>query len=153
MGIKKTVVDLTKPVGHPHRVVRYLETFAEEQDRLAAQGSAQAVGGPAREALKQAVKADAQARILAVMPEWKQRNALAHALVIERKRRLQQDLSEAELEAETAYLAFWDEVSTLRTNSDIAEQDIDKAESFEEAKKVRMWGPWEPKPYTIKEAS
>ena len=91
----------------------------------------------AKAALVSDVKAEASARILAVMPEWKQRNATAHGLALVRKVQLGGVLTTDEQAAEARYSAAWSAVSAIRQASDVKEGEIaalkhlDAAESYD----------------------
>lgn len=57
------------------------------------------------------VKAECERRILAIMPDWKQRNTIA-------------DLSSDNAETKTAATTAWAQVTALRTKSDEIEASI-----------------------------
>jgi hypothetical protein len=91
----------------------------------------------AQAALTAAVKAEASARILAFMPDWKQRNATAHGLAMVRKVQLGEELTADEIAAEDAYQAAWGYISSVRAASNVKEAsiaalaDLDAAEAFD----------------------
>ena len=65
------------------------------------------------------VKAEAEARILAIVPEWRQRNLLAQATILAEKGR--SNWTAQELAAWTAGEAIWGQVAAIRTASDLIE--------------------------------
>lgn len=69
-----------------------------------------------------AVKAEAERRILAVMPEWKQRNALAAGQAAVMAHGSDPAMWPPELQAEhTAAMAAWAAINAIRASSDVLE--------------------------------
>lgn len=67
----------------------------------------------------EAIKAEAERRILAILPEWKQRNLTAQAAILAEKGR--DNWTDAELIAWTAGEALWAQVAAIRAASDALE--------------------------------
>ena len=67
----------------------------------------------------QQVKAEAQRRILAILPEWRQRNLTAQAAILAEKGRA--NWTKAETDAWTAGRALWDRINAIRAASDALE--------------------------------
>ena len=65
----------------------------------------------AKEKLSPRIKEECERRILAVMPDWKQRNTIA-------------DLTSDDAETKAAALTAWAQVTALRTKSDQIEASI-----------------------------
>jgi hypothetical protein len=78
---------------------------------------------PAPEAIRAgriaAIKAEAERRILAICPEWKQRNLTAQAAILAEKGRSQ--WTAGELDAWTTGEALWAQVAAIRAASDALE--------------------------------
>lgn len=68
------------------------------------------------------VKAEAQRRILEILPEWKQRNLTAQAAVLAEKGRA--NWTSEELAAWTAGEAVWNVIVAIRAASDLIELDV-----------------------------
>lgn len=67
----------------------------------------------------EAVKAEAMRRILAICPEWKQRNLTAQAAILAEKGRA--SWTADELAAWNAGRAIWDQIAAIRSRSDAIE--------------------------------
>lgn len=65
------------------------------------------------------VKAEAARRILAIIPEWKQRNLTARAAELAKKG--EADWTQAEADEWAAGQALWDQVKAIRAKSDAIE--------------------------------
>lgn len=97
--------------------------------RLTPHGRSEARFAPAapvvsslREALSAAVKAEAARRILALAPDWKQRNATARAVELVRKGEAAWTADEA---AEAAGIeALWTRIKAIRGASDRIEEGL-----------------------------
>lgn len=74
------------------------------------------------------VKAEAERRILAIVPAWKQRNLLARATLLAEKGR--DTWTDAELAEWTAGEAIWAQVVAIRTASDRIEAMIPIPDDF-----------------------
>lgn len=90
--------------------------------------------------LKKRIKADAHAKIVAVVPEWKQRNLTARATQLLRKG--EANWTQAERDAWTAGNAIWVQVKAIRDASDVGEAAVDAAESVAEAKAAYTGMEW-----------
>ena len=69
-------------------------------------------------------KAEAQRRILAVIPQWKQANLTARGVELNTKVISGGVLTTAEQAELTAGFALWSKAKAIRTASDLIEQDI-----------------------------
>ena len=96
----------------------------------------------ARAALAAEVKAEAGRRIVDVMPEWKQRNAIAHAVALIRKVQLGGVLTADESASEAGYAAVWSRVSELRAASDRKEAEIAKLADLGAAETYAVEAGW-----------
>lgn len=74
---------------------------------------------PAPEPTAQQIKAEANRRILAIVPDWKQRNLTAQAAQLAEKGRA--NWTADELAAWDAGLAIWAQVKAIRDASDVIE--------------------------------
>ena len=66
-----------------------------------------------------AVRREAYRRIVAICPEWRQRNLTAQATILAEKGRA--NWTDAELAAWTAGRAIWDQIDALRAKSNTLE--------------------------------
>lgn len=71
-----------------------------------------------------AIKAEASRRILAIAPEWRQRNALARALQLQERLNAGWPLTAEEQAEREALHALWAAVNAIRTRSDELEQTL-----------------------------
>jgi len=76
------------------------------------------------------IKAQAMKDILAIAPEWKQRNMLARGLELQHKGAV--NWSAAERVEIDAIQAIWAEIKAVRDNSDVGEKQINEAASISE---------------------
>lgn len=70
------------------------------------------------------IKAKAGELIVAIAPEWKQRNMTAAGLELTSKRAQGQTLTADELSTEAAIVALWAQIKAIRDHSDQLEQDV-----------------------------
>lgn len=95
--------------------------------------------------LKDRVKSDANRKILNISPEYKQRNMLARSIEIlfdNPDKGIGQLSPELEAEAK-AMQAIWDDVKSIRNQSNTIEASIDKLTTAAEAEAfVPDWGVW-----------
>jgi hypothetical protein len=94
----------------------------------------------ARAALVARVKADAHTRIVAICPEWRQRNLTARAVLLADKGRA--NWTADELAAWDAGRALWDRVAAIRTASDAIEAQIGAATTHGGAQAAYQAGEW-----------
>ncbi|ASM72501.1 MULTISPECIES: hypothetical protein [Roseobacteraceae] len=109
---------------HAYDGVSYKGYFVATQDQIAQLGytSGEAPVPAPAVVLSQkcaAIKAEAARRILAICPEWKQRNLTAQAAILAEKGRSQ--WTAGELDAWTAGAALWAQVAAIRAASDTLE--------------------------------
>ena len=93
-----------------------------------------------RESLKIKTKAEAQRRIYAIAPQWRQANMTARAMELAEKRLNQKALTQAELDEIASGFGLWNKIKTIRTASDLIEADIDATPdpaSFDVARSTR----------------
>ena len=69
-------------------------------------------------------KAEAQKRIYALIPQWKQSNLTARAVELHHKKLNGVTLTQAELDELTAGFALWDKAKAVRVASNLIESDI-----------------------------
>ncbi len=85
------------------------------------------------------VKEEAYRRIVAIMPEWKQRNLIARAgEIINRK--LDGNATQAELDELAQIQTLWDQVKAIRAASDQIESEIQSLQSLQEVENYRVSG-------------
>lgn len=99
--------DIATPSGHT-------AVPARPNDYDTWNGSAWVTGTPPEPSTAD-IKAEAQRRIVAIVPEWKQRNLTAQASILAEKGRA--NWTADELAAWTAGAAIWAQVLTIRTKS------------------------------------
>lgn len=96
--------------------------------------------GEVRGGLVARVKADAGARIVAIAPEWKQRNLTAQAVILAEKGRA--NWTPGELAAWEAGEALWTRIAAIRAASDRIEQAIAAATSHGAAQAAYDGAEW-----------
>ena len=69
-------------------------------------------------------KAEAQRRIYAILPQWKQANLTARGVELNAKMLTGGTLTQAEKDERTAGFALWEKVKAIRAASNLIEQDI-----------------------------
>lgn len=86
----------------------------------------------AKTALRQEIKAAAYAKIIAIVPEWKQRNLTAQATQLLKKGAA--NWTQDDQDAWDAGDAVWASVKAVRDASDVGEAAVDAASSVADAK-------------------
>lgn len=99
--------------------VRVIELTAAE---VTAQVAAARVAAPSIKIAE--VKAEAQRRIYAILPQWKQANLTARGVEMNAKRIAGGTLTQSEQDEMAAGFALWGKVKAVRTASNLVEQDI-----------------------------
>lgn len=80
--------------------------------------------------VKQLIKNQAASRILAIAPEWKQRNLLARSVELQDVQR-QRILTDAEVAENDEIKRVWGQVQAIRTYSDALEAAVDVGETVD----------------------
>lgn len=93
---------------------------------------------PLKAKLVATAKAEAQIRILAVIPAWKQNNLLAQATLLNDKGRA--NWTAADQAAWDAGSAIWAKVAAIRSTSDLIESDIAALTSWQELASFNVAG-------------
>lgn len=78
---------------------------------------------PTAQEITAQVKAEAQRRILAILPQWKQANLTARGVELSTKMLMGGTLTQAEKDEMEAGFALWDKVKAIRAASDLIEQN------------------------------
>lgn len=81
------------------------------------------LAGPAKPTADD-IKAEASRRILAIAPEWRQRNALARALQLQERLNAGETLTPDQEAERQALHALWASINAIRARSDELEQTL-----------------------------
>jgi hypothetical protein len=136
------IIQDTPPTLSPWQVNSSTATYQINSDNTSVVATYAAESKPLdgyKTELKSAINTTARARILALVPSWtqenhaeKQRNIIGRATQLTYKKALGTTTEEEDSEI-TTILALWDAVTTIRTLSSTATDNVDAAETSEAA--------------------